>query len=438
MAFLFLLVILTVIAFRLTTGEDRKQLLRKALVVLRELAVIAREEYGRLEPFRAALRARMKYAIATPVLVALNVVVFVFMLFGAGAFSDPSTLVSWGANFGPRTTNGEWWRVLTSTFVHVGFMRMVVEAAALAQLGVVLERQVGRSAFAAVFCLAGALAGLVNVSVGPMAVTFGTSGAIFGLYGLLLASIVHRDRGREEGDPQTVAIPVPALWWFIPTALLFAVSASSNDGFAFKANMAGLLVGLVGGAVLTYGILSHPPDLRRVLTTAGVTAAAIVAYAVPLRGIADVRPDIARIIALEDRTAGVYQTALERLRKGALNAEGLAQLIERTIVPELEAADAHLRSIRGVPPEHKPLVADADEYLRLRSASWRFYAEGWRSAVRAPRREADGVLVSDASWRQAKAQFRANAATRGKAEGSERASLEALQRIKSAGKPGAD
>ena len=99
-------------------------------------------------------------------------------------------------------------------------------------------------------------------------------------------------------------------------------------------------------------------------------------------------------------------------------------------MPELEAADAHLMAIRGVPPEHRPLVADADEYLRLRSTSWRLQAESWRNKVKARRREADGTLSFDAGWHQTKAQFRADAATRGKAEGTERASLEVLQRLK--------
>jgi len=430
-AWFVLLVVVVAVAYRLTTPEDRQRFLQRAIVVLRELIAEGRLQYADLEPFRAALRARTPIVILTPALVAANVAIFMLMLFGAGALSDPATLVAWGANYGPRTTNLEWWRLLTSTFVHAGFLRMVVEVAVLAQLGMLLERLVGRSALAAVYCSAGVLAALVNVSASPMAVTAGPSGALFGLYGLLLASIVHRDRGHEEGDPPTVAIPRSALWWFIPAAVMFILSASANDDFAFKANGAGFLVGLVGGFVVTYGIIDHQPALRRVLVAAGVALAAIVAYAVPLRGIADVRPEIPRIIALEDKTTSIYQAAVGRANKGAMTPEAVAQLIERTIVPELEAADAHLLSIRGVPPEHQHLVADADEYLRLRSASWRFYADGWRSATRAPRREQqDGGVVSDASWRQTKAQFRANAATRGKAEGTERASLEALQRLK--------
>ena len=459
MVFLFLLVIVAIIGFRLTTGEDRKKLLLKALAASREAALIAREEYARLEPFRAALRQRTRYAIVTPALAALSVMLFARMLFGSGALTDPSTLISWGANFGPRTTNGEWWRLLTSTFVHTGFLRMAVEAAVLAQLGILLERLAGRPTLASVFVASGILASLVNLSAYPMGTTTGTSGAIFGLYGLLLASIVRSLRARrtviepqvrneaaevqEEGEageetleeaaeeaPAVLVVPVTALLWLVPATILFLLSVWMNDGFAFKADMAGFGVGLVAGLVLTGGIAHQTPDLRRVLATTGVTCIALVACAVPLRGIADVRPEISRIIALEDRTAGVYEAALTRVNKGAMTPDALAQLIDRSIVPELEAADAHLMAIRGVPPEHRPLVADADEYLRLRSTSWRLQAESWRNKVKARRREADGTLSFDAGWHQTKAQFRADAATRGKAEGTERASLEVLQRLK--------
>ena len=459
MVFLFLLVIVAIIGFRLTTGEDRKKLLLKALAASREAALIAREEYARLEPFRAALRQRTRYAIVTPALAALSVMLFARMLFGSGALTDPSTLISWGANFGPRTTNGEWWRLLTSTFVHTGFLRMAVEAAVLAQLGILLERLAGRPTLASVFVASAILASLVNLSAYPMGTTTGTSGAIFGLYGLLLASIVRSLRARrtviepqvrneaaevqEEGEageetleeaaeeaPAVLVVPVTALLWLVPATILFLLSVWMNDGFAFKADMAGFGVGLVAGLVLTGGIAHQTPDLRRVLATTGVTCIALVACAVPLRGIADVRPEISRIIALEDRTAGVYDAALARVNKGAMTPDALAQLIDRSIVPELEAADAHLMAIRGVPPEHRPLVADADEYLRLRSTSWRLQAESWRNKVKARRREADGTLSFDAGWHQTKAQFRADAATRGKAEGTERASLEVLQRLK--------
>ena len=463
--FLFLLLILGGIGYRLSTPKDRERLLQHARVTLRELTVVLRHKHAELDPFRATLRARTKYVFLAPVLVAVTVGIFVSMLFGRGALSAPATLIGWGANFGPRTTNGEWWRLLASTFVHVSFLRMVIEAAVLAQLGMFLERLVGRSAVAAVFCAAGVLAGLINVSAYPMAVTSGAAGAICGLYGLLIASIVRSIRLRPrpvdqvqaqdhvpfelqveaepeaqsemevevEHAPQPLIVPRAALLWFAPASVLFLASALVDGSFVLKADVAGLILGFVAGLALTGGITEQIPAPRRVLTTAAIAATALVAYAIPMRGIADVRPDISRIIALEDQTAGTYESALERVNKGTMTADALAQFIDKKIVPELEAADTHLRSIRGVPPEHRHLVANADEYLQLRAASWRLYAESWRNKVRASRRgQPDGFVTSDAGWHQVKAQFRADAATRGKAEGTERAALEALQRLKQA------
>ena len=64
--------------------------------------------------------------LVTPALVALNVTVFLIILVGPGALADPQTLVGWGGNFGPRTTNGEWWRLVTATFVHSEMLPILV------------------------------------------------------------------------------------------------------------------------------------------------------------------------------------------------------------------------------------------------------------------------------------------------------------------------
>ena len=101
-----------------------------------------------------------------PVLLALNVLVFLAMGWGG---DDAETLVSWGANFGPRTTNGEWWRLVASMFVHTGTLQLLVNGAALVQLGLILERLVGHVTFAAVYLAAGLLASIVSLSDFPWA-----------------------------------------------------------------------------------------------------------------------------------------------------------------------------------------------------------------------------------------------------------------------------
>jgi hypothetical protein len=149
----------------------------------------------------------------------------------------------------------------------------------------------------------------------------------------------------------------------------------------------------------------------------------------PLRNIADVKPELARVVALEERTAVAYRAALDRFKHGRMTAEALAELADRTIVPELQAADARLQALRHVPPEHQPLVTEAREYLRLRCASWRVRADATRKANTPLRRPKDGAAA--ANWRlQAEAQHRSNLAAAGKAEGAERVSLEAFERVR--------
>src|SRR5262245_13413868 len=58
----------------------------------------------------------------TPIIVALNLVVFVAMLANGVSIFAPqiNQLLKWGADYGPQTLNGEWWRLLSSVFVHIG------------------------------------------------------------------------------------------------------------------------------------------------------------------------------------------------------------------------------------------------------------------------------------------------------------------------------
>jgi membrane associated rhomboid family serine protease len=403
----------------------------------------AREEAARRqakpEPFRDALRQRTPWPLVMPALVAANVLVFLMMGWGA---SDEKTLVSWGASFGPRTTNGEWWRLVSSMFVHSGTLQLLVNCAALVQLGLTLERLVGHVTFGAVYFSAGILASVVSLSDFPIATSAGASAAIFGLYGLLLASsawtAVRRapaaavdpgpaalgmfgfsDAPRTEpaetrGERESASLPdaaiAPALTMtstaarqLAPVAAIFALYNLVTGDLGGGAELAGFAAGFICGIVLTSGVSVSTPPVPRVAITMAVTVVVAVASAVPLRGVTDVRPEITRVIAVEESTASTYQRAVKQFKLGAMNAEALAQLIERKITPELHAMQARLKSLGRVPPEHQPLRTSAEDYLRLRDESWRLRAAALHKSSMSALR---------------------------KAEMAERASLEAFERLK--------
>jgi membrane associated rhomboid family serine protease len=398
--FLFAPLFVLGVALYVMSDEERKRSFQAAVVMIRGAIKEATRRRPELEPFRDSLRARTSRVIVTPALVALNATIFVFMLFGAGSLSDPATLVGWGANYGPRTTNGEWWRLVTTMFVHAGILHLLVNIAGLVQCGLMLERLVGHLAFAAVYVAAGTFGSLALVSAHPLAVMVGASEAIFGVYGLLFALLIPTLLHRS-----TIAIPLMALKRAAPAALLFIlynydVMTGAPEG---QVKLTAFLVGFFSGCALSVWRSDGKPAVRRLATVVGVTAVLAAVSAVPLRGVFDARPELARVVAFEDRTAAAYQKEVDRFKGGRASIEKLSQLIEKTIVPELQATRTRMKSLAKAPAEQQLLIASAEEYLRLRDESWRLRAEGLRKANLVVLREA---------------------------ERTERASLEALRRVK--------
>jgi membrane associated rhomboid family serine protease len=384
------------VAFRITSAAERERFFQTALASIAPLRDAENRRRRELEPFFAALRARTRWPLATAAIAVLNGMVFVLAATGNAPLGDPETLVKWGASFGPRTSNGEWWRLVSSLFLHSSLLQLVINIAALVQLGLILERLVGHVAFAALYLTAGVLANLVTLSFAPVAVTSGAAGAVIGIYGLLLAAFIAGWLHKSG-----IRMPLRAVKGVAPAGAVFILYNAS--GGQTDPLMTGLCAGFVCGLVLTIGIGDRTAPARRVCAAIVATLMVAVGTAVPLQGLTDVRPEIARIVAIEDETSSTYWKAVTRFKERKITGEALAQLIDGTIVPELHAARARLHGFRKVPPEHQPLVASADEYFRLRDESWRLRAEGLRTI----------------SMR-----------TLGHADRAERASLEALDRIR--------
>src|SRR6202050_5740376 len=66
--------------------------------------------------------------LITPILIAINVAVFAAMLVSGFSFTNPKaeSFLGWGADFGPLTTHGQWWRLVTAAFVHGSFLHLLM------------------------------------------------------------------------------------------------------------------------------------------------------------------------------------------------------------------------------------------------------------------------------------------------------------------------
>src|SRR5262245_31187047 len=141
------------------------------------------EPAGRVEGFHRALRTGTPRVYVTAALIGLNVAVFAAMLLdGVHPLSPtPLDLIDWVADFGPLTTHGQWWRLLTATFLHIGFFHLMFNMWALSAFGPLVERQVGNVGFLVLYLVAGLVGSVASLWWNPLLVSAGASGAIFGV-----------------------------------------------------------------------------------------------------------------------------------------------------------------------------------------------------------------------------------------------------------------
>ncbi|HEX4786453.1 MAG TPA: rhomboid family intramembrane serine protease [Candidatus Sulfotelmatobacter sp.] len=196
----------------------------------------------------------------TNVLLIANVMVFIAMVIASGPSLDftGQVMVHFGANFGPFTLSGQWWRLLTYMFLHGGLMHIAFNMWCLWDLGALCESLYGRWTYAAIYFVTGIAAGLTSVGWNPGVLSVGASGAIFGLAGALIASFY-----LGEFSVPRVAIQgtLRSLLFFVGFNVFFGSVVSGIDN---ACHAGGLISGLIVGALIAR--LAPQPDrpMRRV------------------------------------------------------------------------------------------------------------------------------------------------------------------------------
>lgn len=183
---------------------------------------------------------------ATYALIALNVLAYLAEIgSGSGGFSGLSGSVAADFSlFGPAVGEGEWYRILTSGFLHAGLMHLGFNMFALYVVGRVLEPGIGTPRFVALYfasLLAGSFGALL---LDPNAFTVGASGAVFGLFGATM--VIARGRGLDTLASELGFLIV------INLAISFAVPNISIGG-----HLGGLAAGLLCAIAIVAGERGH-------------------------------------------------------------------------------------------------------------------------------------------------------------------------------------
>jgi membrane associated rhomboid family serine protease/Tfp pilus assembly protein PilF len=200
----------------------------------------------------------------TQVIFGANVAVFIAMTLALGVsmLSNPSgqDLVNWGANYGPYTIGGQWWRLLTCVFIHAGLLHIAFNMWCLWDLGRLAEALYGHWMFAAVYLICGLSSSLLSVAWNfPVAVpSVGASGAIFGIAGALISSFYLGEfslpRAAISGTLRSVVV-------FVGFNLFFGSVVSHIDN---AAHVGGLVMGLILGALIARVAPAHDDIFRRI------------------------------------------------------------------------------------------------------------------------------------------------------------------------------
>jgi membrane associated rhomboid family serine protease len=198
----------------------------------------------------------------TYALVAMNVVAFFVQMFSAGSGRPRAgEIYEKGVLFGPYVDDGEWWRLVTSGFLHADPIHLLLNLVILFLLGQNLEPAMGHVKFAFLYgasLLAGSFGALL---LSPEAATIGASGAVYGLMG---AIVVHlRDRG------------IPLMQTFVGPLLLISVLWNfTREGISVGGHFGGLAGGALAALLMLYA------DRRRSTPLAIAACVAVAAVSV--------------------------------------------------------------------------------------------------------------------------------------------------------------
>ena len=130
--------------------------------------------------------------VVTWSLVAANVVMWLATTVAVGS-DETEVLIEFGALFGPLIAEGQYWRLFTATFLHVGFLHLAFNGFALFIFGPLVERAYGHIMFLAIYVLSGLAGSVTSYVFNSISIGVGASGAVFGVLGALAAFfLVHR------------------------------------------------------------------------------------------------------------------------------------------------------------------------------------------------------------------------------------------------------
>jgi rhomboid protease GluP len=179
---------------------------------------------------------------ATSIILDLNILIFLLMVFSGVHILSPNgmELLQWGANRRFETTGGEWWRLLTSMFLHGGIMHLFLNITGLVIAAIFVEPLLGRKNYFILYILSGLCGSVASIWWYPNTISVGASGAIFGLYGAILGLLLTNafPKGGKKGILLMIGI-------YVGINLLWGLTGGIDNAAHIGGLLSGALIGII-------------------------------------------------------------------------------------------------------------------------------------------------------------------------------------------------
>lgn len=282
----------------------------------------------------------------TYVFMGLNFLVFAAMGI-AGETTNPSTLLAFGAKSNAAIDSGEFWRFLTPVFIHIGILHLAFNSYALWIVGQQVERLYGSARFVTLYILMGMAGAGGSYLFNPDSLSAGASGAIFGLFGVLLMFGIRNRRRVPAFLRRAIGAGILPII-LLNLAIGFAIPAIDN-----AAHVSGLLSGMALATLFGF----HEPGTRagrfaRLAQMAALLSIAAAFLQVAMNYTAPAAAD--RFIDSVNQAQRSFQASRRAIRDSAfdrLQSDGVREAIDG------------LRDTPELSPESDRVVQQLDQVL---------------------------------------------------------------------------
>ncbi|MGM9876026.1 MAG: rhomboid family intramembrane serine protease [Bacilli bacterium] len=176
-----------------------------------------------------------KKPIVTYIIIAICILLYIIMeIFGNGSTNN-ITLLKFGANLDVLVKNGEYYRLFTSIFLHIGIMHLLCNMYSLYIIGREVESLFGKVKYIIIFILSGIFGSILSIAFSHNVISAGASGAIFGLLGALLYFGMHYRTYLGEALVRSI----------IPILIINLIIGFLSPGIDMAAHIGGFVGGIL-------------------------------------------------------------------------------------------------------------------------------------------------------------------------------------------------